>query len=164
MAILGWHNAQLSAAFDAAVRSMPVPVLDLAPEAVQAVFDADLPQVLPHPETGEPLGNGNADTIYRLRLGIERFLITDINSPAASARSASEVWFMFDQAYPSLALPRFNHAPGGSNVLYLDGQVAHVPYGGETLQRVDGLLVETGGTPPVTPSVMSALGGIGSAR
>ncbi|HUW61781.1 MAG TPA: DUF1559 domain-containing protein, partial [Candidatus Bathyarchaeia archaeon] len=35
-------------------------------------------------------------TVYRLREGIERFFITDINNPAASALAQSEVWIMSD--------------------------------------------------------------------
>ena len=41
------------------------------------------------------LGNGGTgSTVYRLREGIERFLITDINNPAASAQAQSTVWIM----------------------------------------------------------------------
>ena len=36
-------------------------------------------------------GNGGGDTMYRFREGIERFLITDINSPARSAQAQSTV-------------------------------------------------------------------------
>ena len=36
-------------------------------------------------------GNAGGDTIYRLREGIERVLITDINNPAASAMAQSEL-------------------------------------------------------------------------
>jgi prepilin-type N-terminal cleavage/methylation domain-containing protein/prepilin-type processing-associated H-X9-DG protein len=66
-------------------------------------------------------GNGGGDTVYRLREGIERFLITDINNPAASAQAQSELFVMAD----SLALDTafYNHIPGGSNVLYMDGHV-----------------------------------------
>jgi prepilin-type N-terminal cleavage/methylation domain-containing protein len=42
------------------------------------------------------LGAGGGDTIFRLREGIERFLITDINNPAASARAQSQVYVMGD--------------------------------------------------------------------
>ena len=34
--------------------------------------------------------------IYRLRDGIERFLITDINNPGASALASSQLWIMND--------------------------------------------------------------------
>ena len=73
-------------------------------------------------------GNGNAygDTIYRLREGIERFLITDINNPAASAQAQSEVWIMLDHVTENVSA--YNHIPGGSNVLYLDGHVSFIRY------------------------------------
>ena len=76
---------------------------------------------------GSNLGNsGNGDTVYRLREGIERFLITDINNPAASARAQSEIWIMGDLVTTDVAL--FNHVPGGSNFLYLDGHVEFLRY------------------------------------
>ncbi len=73
-----------------------------------------------------PLGNGGGDTIYRLREGIERFLITDINNPAASAQAQSQVWIMGDMIGIDTTL--YNHIPGGSNVLYLDGHVEFLRY------------------------------------
>jgi len=72
------------------------------------------------------VGNGGGRTIYRLREGIERFLITDINNPAASAQAQSTLPIMFDHVAVSLNL--FNHVPGGSNVLYMDGHVAFSRY------------------------------------
>jgi prepilin-type N-terminal cleavage/methylation domain-containing protein/prepilin-type processing-associated H-X9-DG protein len=78
---------------------------------------------------GQPMGNGNGNTLYRLREGIERFLITDINNPAASAKSQSEIWVMFDTI--SSNVKYFNHVPGGSNVLYMDGHVEFIRYPGE---------------------------------
>ncbi len=73
-------------------------------------------------------GNGGGDTVYRLREGIERFLITDINNPAASARAQSDIFVMWDNVSTDVA--RFNHVPGGSNVLYMDGHVAFVKFPG----------------------------------
>ena len=73
-----------------------------------------------------PMGNGAGNTINRLREGIERFLITDINNPAASARAQSDVWIMFDAV--SKNVKYFNHVPGGSNVLYMDGHVEFLRY------------------------------------
>ncbi len=73
-----------------------------------------------------PIGNGEGDTIYRLREGIERFLITDINNPAASARAQSEVFIMMDAV--SVKASDFSHVPGGSNVLYMDGHVDFIRY------------------------------------
>jgi prepilin-type N-terminal cleavage/methylation domain-containing protein/prepilin-type processing-associated H-X9-DG protein len=75
------------------------------------------------------MGNGNSDTIYRLREGIERFMITDINNPAASAKAQSDIWVMFDTI--SSMIKYFNHVPGGSNVLYMDGHVEFFRYPGK---------------------------------
>lgn len=76
-------------------------------------------------------GNGGGDTLYRLREGIERFLITDINNPAASALAQSEVAFQWDA---TSSIPTgFNHVPGGSNILYMDGHVAFGKYPGNNI-------------------------------
>jgi prepilin-type N-terminal cleavage/methylation domain-containing protein/prepilin-type processing-associated H-X9-DG protein len=72
------------------------------------------------------IGNGNTNTIYRLREGIERFLITDINNPAASAKAQSETYIMLDAI--STNVEDYNHLPGGSNVLWLDGHVSFNRY------------------------------------
>lgn len=72
-------------------------------------------------------------TYFRLREGIERFFITDINNPAGSARAQSSLFIMFDAYAMAGAMARagagvaeFNHVPGGSNVLYMDGHVEFV--------------------------------------
>ncbi|MFP4502827.1 MAG: DUF1559 domain-containing protein [Candidatus Hydrogenedentota bacterium] len=80
------------------------------------------------PYEGVPMGNGASDTIYRMREGIERFLITDINNPARSARAQSQIWVMFDTISTKVAY--FNHIPGGVNVLYMDGHVDYIRYPG----------------------------------
>jgi prepilin-type processing-associated H-X9-DG protein len=67
-------------------------------------------------------------TFYHLREGIERFIITDINNPAASTMTQSEVPVMFEtvrKEQPS----RFPRRAHGYNVLYLDGHVAFLNYG-----------------------------------
>jgi len=74
-------------------------------------------------------GNAGGSTIYRLREGIERFLITDINNPAESAKAQSSIFIMLDN-YSSLA-SEFNHIPGGSNVLFMDGHVQFMKYPSE---------------------------------
>lgn len=86
-----------------------------------AASDNDISGLTPH-------GNGGGDTVYRLREGIERFLITDINNPAASATAQSTVWIMFDLI--ATRAEYFNHVPGGSNVLYMDGHVEFIRYPG----------------------------------
>ncbi len=72
------------------------------------------------------LGNGTGDSIFRLREGIERFLITDINNPAASAKGQSEIFICWDTL--STNISEFSHIPGGSNVLFLDGHVEYQRY------------------------------------
>ncbi len=76
--------------------------------------DGDLSVPSPH-------GNGESGTVYRLREGIERFLITDINNPAASAQAQSTIFIMNDHLATNPAY--FNHIPGGANILYMDGHV-----------------------------------------
>jgi prepilin-type processing-associated H-X9-DG protein len=72
-----------------------------------------------------------------IREGIERFMITDINDPAASARAQSELpvmwdtWAGYNDFFPAGAEPglqTFNHIPGGSNVLYMDGHSEFIRY------------------------------------
>ena len=69
------------------------------------------------------------DTLYRLRQGIERFLITDINNPAGSAEASSAVPLMWDHI--SAKADAWAHLPGGGNVLYLDGHVTWRSYPAE---------------------------------
>ena len=93
----------------------------LAPATVAQVADSDI--------TFDPpcqCGNGGKETVYRLREGVERFLITDIFNPAASAQAQSEVWIMMDHVAENTAA--FNHIPGGSNILYMDGHVEFIRY------------------------------------
>ena len=105
---------------------------------------------------GRPVG----ETHYRLREGIERFLITDINNPAGSAKAQSNLPVMWDycaaktrveigwNVQSSGAPMLFNHLPGGSNVLYLDGHVEFQKY--------------PGGSWPAHPEAAYALGIAGS--
>ena len=79
------------------------------------------------------MGSGGGDTFYRLREGIERFLISDINNPAATAKAQSEIVVLFDilaGGQPGAAA-KCNHVPGGSNVLYMDGHVKFERYPGD---------------------------------
>ena len=68
-------------------------------------------------------------TAYRFREGIERFFITDINNPAASALAQSELSVMYDQV--TTIVEDFSHIPGGANVLYMDGHVEFLRYPSE---------------------------------
>lgn len=74
-------------------------------------------------------GNGGGTTVYRLREGIERFMITDINNPAASAKAQSSLPIYWDSVSSTPgAAAAFNHVPGGANTLYLDGHVEFLRY------------------------------------
>lgn len=76
-----------------------------------------------------PFGNGGGSTVYRIREGIERFLISDINNPAVGARAQSDIAVMWDSvSLDSTSDATFNHLPGGSNVLYFDGHVSFLKY------------------------------------
>ncbi len=75
-------------------------------------------------------GNGGqGTTVFHLREGIERFLITDINNPGASAVGQSELYVAYDAV--ATVVSGFNHVPGGSNVLFLDGHVEFIRYPGK---------------------------------
>lgn len=65
-------------------------------------------------------------SIPRLKDGIERFFITDINNPAGSAQAQSTIVVMHDSI--SDEAEHFNHVPGGANILYMDGHVAFVKW------------------------------------
>jgi prepilin-type processing-associated H-X9-DG protein len=119
-------------------------------DASDDLIDNDLPAVAPG------AGSGGGDTHYRLKEGIERFMITDINNPAGSSVAQSELPIMCDvvagnstnikDAPEVNAVQLFNHVPGGANVLYMDGHVSFVRYGPD-------------GKFPANPSVAHLFGG-----
>lgn len=61
--------------------------------------------------------------LYRMREGIERILITDINNPGSSNVAQSNVPVMYDAWAGEGSSSVFNHIPGGSNTLFMDGHV-----------------------------------------
>jgi len=84
------------------------------------------------PQSQWPVASGNAggDRLFRVKEGIERFMITDINNPAASALAQSHIGVQWDYIaggtradLTSHEAERFNHIPGGTNVLFMDGHV-----------------------------------------
>jgi len=80
---------------------------------------------------GRGYGTGGSDDFQRLKEGIERFMITDINNPGASAVAQSELPVMWDNVKNAVAKdesPEFNHVPGGTNILYMDGHVGFEKY------------------------------------
>jgi prepilin-type N-terminal cleavage/methylation domain-containing protein/prepilin-type processing-associated H-X9-DG protein len=83
---------------------------------------------------GQPIpilrGNAGGNTLFKTKDGIERFLITDINNPAAAAQAQSTVPIMWDRlgVTPGRSKDGFAHIPGGCNVLYMDGHVTFNKY------------------------------------
>jgi prepilin-type N-terminal cleavage/methylation domain-containing protein/prepilin-type processing-associated H-X9-DG protein len=99
---------------------------ELAQENVSTDGRASDEDFVVSPQFAGTQSAGDGNTIYRLREGIERFIVTDVNNPAASARAASDVPLMWDHA--STNVKDFSHVPGGGNVVYLDGHAKFITY------------------------------------
>ncbi len=89
----------------------------------------------------------------RMSEGVERFFITDINNPGASTAAQSTLPVMWDAWASSINIhderggtQLFNHIPGGSNVLFMDGHVRFMRY-------QEGMPIES---PPNTNSNLSS--------
>src|SRR5690606_24395420 len=69
-------------------------------------------------------GMGGGSEIFRLREGVEGFMITDINS-GSGAVAQSTLPVMWDVVKGSIDtdVEEFAHVPGGANVLFMDGHV-----------------------------------------
>jgi prepilin-type processing-associated H-X9-DG protein len=78
---------------------------------------------LAHPTLGDV-------EINRLREGIERFFISDINNAAASNKAQSQLAVMWDIVMT--VTEHFSHVPGGANVLFMDGHVEFIKYPSDT--------------------------------
>jgi prepilin-type N-terminal cleavage/methylation domain-containing protein/prepilin-type processing-associated H-X9-DG protein len=94
--------------------------------------------------SGVVFEDGRSGSVHRFKEGIERFFITDINNPAAGSTAQSTLPVMWDTSQqfspglaallndpsyaPSLIVNEFNHLPGGSNILFMDGHVEFVWY------------------------------------
>ncbi len=86
-------------------------------------------------------GDESSSIMYAVREGVERFMVTDIYNPAGSAMAQSNVPVMFDgimgtkdrggNMNPAGLASRYNHVPGGSNVLFMDGHVEFIKYPGK---------------------------------
>nr|HPO17532.1 hypothetical protein [Candidatus Hydrogenedentota bacterium] len=68
-------------------------------------------------------GINATNKLYRLREGIERFYVVDINDPSAASKA--------QRTLPVLIERPENHEPVGGNVLFLDGHVEFIPYPGK---------------------------------
>ena len=82
---------------------------------------------------GDPLfvpnsGNGGSNTVYRLKEGIERFMITDINNSGSNSMGQSQIIVAADMLSNTGSDSLFNHIPGGSNVLFMDGHAEFQKY------------------------------------
>jgi prepilin-type N-terminal cleavage/methylation domain-containing protein/prepilin-type processing-associated H-X9-DG protein len=104
--------------------------VNTAPDTWAGSQDIDVTNFAPLPIPGRPgTGSGGGDTILRLKEGVERFLITDINNPAATAMAQSTLPVMWDGV--STKVDEYNHIPGGSNVLFMDGHAEFHKYNEE---------------------------------
>lgn len=90
------------------------------------------------PNSGDPnitlTGFGQVKML-KLKEGLERFLITDINNPGAAggAQSAVPVYWdtsrgYFGDAPGEVEINEFNHIPGGGNTVYMDGHVEFIKF------------------------------------
>lgn len=119
--------------------SGPAQLVFTLAQAIGGFFSNNIDQDISLAADAPGAGNAGGNTVFRLREGIERFLITDINNPAASARSQSEIWTYTDRL--STVAANFNHVPGGANVLYMDGHVEFLRLGDRPPALVDVALV-----------------------
>jgi prepilin-type processing-associated H-X9-DG protein len=104
------------------------------------------------------LGNGGGDTIYRIKEGNERFLITDVNNPQTSAMAQSSLYAMMDFFGNRDGIKMFNHVPGGCNVLFMDGHVEWIAYVPPAPGQDNTPGMDLGATQPVLPSVAAIIG------
>jgi len=96
--------------------SVPIPGLNVSGPAPKQVVDGVLAAFMPFLlSQDDRLADKDVEVV-----------ITDINNPAASAMAQSTLWIMGDMIGidPNL----YNHVPGGSNVLYMDGHVQFQRY------------------------------------
>jgi prepilin-type N-terminal cleavage/methylation domain-containing protein/prepilin-type processing-associated H-X9-DG protein len=76
-------------------------------------------------------GNAGGNVINRLSMGVDRFLISDINQILTGTESgASVVPIQWDQI--STNITEFSHVPAGMNILFLDGHVEFRRYDKKT--------------------------------
>ncbi len=92
-------------------------------EAVKASLEKD--HTFAHPGNSK-YTPGQTIPLNRFREGIERFFITDINNPGASAKAQSTLATTWDVVGESVSI--YNHVPGGANVLFMDGHVEFQKY------------------------------------
>ena len=75
--------------------------------------------------------SGEEVTLLRLRSGVERFFITDVNNPAQAAQAVSTIPVSWDTLVTDFGNPvknEVNHLPLAANVLFMDGHVEHATF------------------------------------
>ena len=81
-----------------------------------ALADLDIP-------VPRGMGTNGGTLIHRLREGVERYGVTDINNNNPTVKAESAIWVLSDR----VTLPE-DGFPGGANVLFKDGHVEFVTY------------------------------------
>jgi len=120
ISITGDVDRQFGATLDVLIQAV-LAGMGSPPDQPAAMKEADQNLTVP-----AGYGNAGGNTVYRLGEGIERFMVTDINNPAASAKAQSQIYMMFDQLATNPSA--YNHIPGGANVLYMDAHVQFLKY------------------------------------
>ena len=166
---LGWVIDRADSQYKSLTLSLPAPIGTLV--GPKQVAYAVMKVLIPHLNNGPgiekdvdgdvdisswgtdpdcPCGNGGNNTVYRLKEGVERFMITDINNAGGSAKAQSSIWVMFDRLATNSK--DFNHIPGGANVLFMDGHAEFQKY------QQAGPAPANGGVASIIGSVTTALG------
>jgi len=173
-----WVPVQVGAALDGLIHYNPGGSTEIAsPDAGAGLVAQDLVDQDAHlwspwtradlePQGQRGAGNGGTDWVYRLREGVERFMVTDINNPAATALAQSKLYIMFDLMGTGVSSALFNHIPGGCNILYMDVHVEFAKYVGVNIDAItDSLQVGpamSGCTEPVLPTLAALLAAFGA--
>ena len=106
------------------------------PDVVTAFFD-----VFVNNDWSPEMKMTDKGPVRRLRMGIERFFITNINDPGSLVTAASALPVMWDEIAVGGNAATFNHVPGGGNVLYMDGHVDYLRWPTEFPSNETGMLL-----------------------
>ena len=71
-------------------------------------------------------GNVGGDILFALEVGIDRYLISDVNAIVGGIEKSGKIPVLWDQI--STDVSEFNHLPAGNNVAYLDGPISFTRY------------------------------------
>jgi len=149
----GFISAQFGATIDELLRKMLTDAMTSSTAGIKMleIVSSDL-------DVAPGLGNGGGDTIYRLKEGNERFMITDVNNAQTSAMAQSTIFTMMDMFGNTGGIALFNHVPGGCNVLFMDGHVDWVPYVAPAPGTNNTVTMDLGANQPVLPSLAGVIG------